>query len=55
MTEERNQKSTKEIVFSNMLSIETLIRVLEKKGIITQVDILEELRQFNLEQEAQRN
>ena len=55
MAKERKQVSIQEIAVSNMVSIEALVRSLEKKGVITQSEILEEIRLVKLEQESQRN
>ena len=40
---ERKQVSIQEIAVSNMISIEAMVRVLVKKGLVTQQEILEEL------------
>ena len=55
MEKERKKISIQEIAVSNMISIMALVRVLEKKGLITQAEILEEIKQVKLEQEANRN
>ncbi len=55
MAKERKQIPIQDIAVSNMVSIEALVRLLEKKGIITQSEILEEIRQVKLEQDANRN
>ncbi len=55
MVEDRKQIQIQEIAASSMISIEALIRILGKKGIITQAEILKEIRQVKLEQEAKRN
>ena len=47
--------SIQEIAVSNMISIEALVTVLVNKGLITQAEILEEIKQVKLEQEAGRN
>ncbi len=39
----RTEVSSDELVYSNTLSIEALVRVLEKKGIVTQREVLDEL------------
>ena len=55
MVEQKKQIPIQEIAASNMISFEVLVRVLGKKGIITQAEILKEIRQVKLEQEADRN
>jgi len=54
MSEEK-QVSIQEIAVSNMVSIEAMVRVLVKKGLVTQQEILEEIKLIELEQEATRN
>ncbi len=39
----RKEVSSDELVYSNMMSIEALFRVLQKKGIVTQREVLDEL------------
>jgi len=39
----RSEVSFDELSYSNTLSIEALVRVLEKKGILTQREVLDEL------------
>ncbi len=39
----RTEVSFDELSYSNMMSIEALVRVLEKKGILTQREVLDEL------------
>ncbi len=39
----RTDVSSDELSYSNMMSIEALVRVLEKKGIVTQREVLDEL------------
>ena len=55
MAEERKQIPIQDIAVSNMVSIEALVRVLVKRGFVMQAEILEEIRQVQSEQEAQRN
>ncbi len=55
MKNEDKQVSIQEIAISNMISIEALVRILVKKGAVTQEEILEEIRQVKLDQEAKRN
>ncbi len=47
--------SIQEIAVSNMVSIEAIVRVLVKKGLATQQELLEEIKQVKIEQEAKRN
>ena len=39
----RKEVSFDELVYSNMMSIEALFRVLQRKGIVTQQEVLDEL------------
>ncbi len=55
MAEQKKQIPIEEIYISNMVLIEAFVRVLVKKGLITQTEILEEIRQVKLDQEAKRN
>ena len=48
MKNEDKQVSIQELAVSNMISIEALVRVLVKKGAVTQAEILEEIRQVKL-------
>lgn len=43
--------SNQELLLSNMLEIQALIRILEKKGITNQKEILEEVKKLKLEME----
>ena len=54
MSEEK-QVSIQEIAVSNMISIEALVRILVKRGFITKVEIMDEVKQVKFEQEAKRN
>ncbi len=54
MSEEK-QVSIQEIAVSNMISIEAMVRVLVKKGLVTQQEILEEIELVELAQENERN
>ncbi len=45
--------SNEELILSNMLEIQALIRILEKKGITTMSEILEEIVKVKDELEAQ--
>ncbi len=55
MSQDRKQVSLQEIALSNMVSIEAMMRVLVSKGLITQKEVLDEIKQVRLEQEAKRN
>jgi len=54
MSEER-QVSIQEIAVSNMISIEAMVRVLVKKKLVTQQELLEEIKLVELAQESERN
>ena len=43
--------SNQELLVSNILEIQTLIRILEKKGITNQYEILEEVKTLQIEME----
>ena len=43
--------SNEELLFSNMLEIQALIRILERKGITNQAEILEEIKKLKVEME----
>ncbi len=43
--------SNQELLVSNMLEIQALIRILERKGITNQVEILEEVKKLKAEME----
>ena len=43
--------SNQELLVSNMLEIQALIRILEKKGITNKVEILEEVKKLQAEME----
>lgn len=49
----RKLVSNEELILSNMLEIQALIRILERKGITTQSEILEEVVKVKEELEAQ--
>ena len=55
MLNDKKQVSIQEIAVSNMISIEALVRVLVKEGLVTRAEILEEIKQVKLEQESKRN
>ena len=50
MSEEK-QVSIQEIAVSNMISIEAMVRVFVKKGLVTQQEILKEIKLVELAQE----
>jgi len=53
MEEKNNTKKTvslEEITVSNIYEIEAVIRVLEKKGLLTHQEVLEELKKIKEEQ-----
>lgn len=52
---EKKTVSIQEIAVSNMVSIEAIIRVLVRKGLITQEEILEEVKDVEDRTEANRN
>lgn len=49
--------SNEELILSNMLEIQALIRIMERKGITTQSEILEEVVKLKdeLEEQVKRN
>lgn len=49
----RKLVSNEELILSNMLEIQALIRILERKGVTTQSEILEEVVKVKEELEAQ--
>lgn len=53
----RKLVTNEELILSNMLEIQALIRILEKKGITTQSEILEEVVKVKdeLEEQVKRN
>ena len=44
-----------EIAYSNMMSIEALVSLLTRKGLITEREILDELRAIKLRDEKEKN
>jgi len=54
MSEEK-QVSIQEIAVSNMISIEAMVRILVNPLFITKEEIMDEVKQVKLEQEAKRN
>ena len=51
----RETVSFEEIAYSNMMSIEALVSLLTRKGLITQQEILEELKAIKLRDEKEKN
>lgn len=56
MTDNNNKKtvSIEEITISNMYEIEALIRLLEKKGLLTHEEVLNELKILKQERDGQK-
>ena len=52
---ERETVTYKEIANSNMMSIEALVSLLTRKGLITELEILEELKAVRLRDEKEKN
>ena len=46
--------SLQELAVSNMLSIEAMMRLLVRKGVLTEREVLDELKQVRLENEQVR-
>ncbi len=53
MTEQKI--SYEEIAYSNMMSIEAIVSLLTRKGLITQQEILDELKAIRLRDEKDKN
>ena len=53
MTEQKI--SYEEIAYSNMMSIEAIVSLLTRKGLITQQEILDELKAIRLRDEKEKN
>lgn len=47
--------TAEELLISNMHTIEALFRVLEKKGIVTQEEVLEEIKVLEAERRKKHN
>ena len=47
--------SYEEIAYSNMLSIEAVVSLLTRKGLITQQEILDELKAIRVRDEQEKN
>ena len=52
---EKQTVSHDEIAYSNMMSIEALVSLLTRKGLITQQEILDELKAIRLRDEKEKN
>ena len=52
---ERETVTYKEIAHSNMMSIEALVSLLTRKGLITKQEILDELKAVRLRDEKEKN
>jgi len=53
MTEQKI--SYEEIAYSNMMSIEAIVSLLTRKGLITQQEILDELKAIRVRDEKEKN
>jgi len=53
MTEQK--VSYEEIAYSNMMSIEAIVSLLTRKGLITQQEILDELKAIRVRDEQEQN
>ena len=52
---ERKTITYEEIAYSNMMSIEALVSLLTRKGIITEREILNELKAIKIRDEKEKN
>ena len=52
---ERETVTYKEIAYSNMMSIEAIVSLLTRKGLITQQEILDELKAIRFRDEKDKN
>ena len=52
---ERETVTYKEIAYSNMMSIEALVSLLTRKGLITEQEILDELKAIKIRDEKEKN
>ena len=52
---ERETVTYKEIAYSNMMSIEALVSLLTRKGLITEREILDELKAIKIRDEKEKN
>ena len=51
MSKDKPMASIEELVISNMLEVQAIIRIFERKGLITQDEILDEVGKLKLEME----
>jgi len=51
----RKTVTYEEIAYSNMMSIEALVSLLTRKGLITQQEVLDELKAIKLRDEKEKN
>jgi len=51
----RKTVNYEEIAYSNMMSIEALVSLLTRKGLITEQEILDELRAIKLRDDKEKN
>ena len=51
----RKSISYEEIAYSNMMSIEAIVSLLTRKGLITQQEILDELKAIRVRDEREKN
>ena len=51
----RKSVSYKEIAYSNMMSIEAIVSLLTRKGLITQQEILDELKAIRVRDKKEKN
>ena len=52
---ERKTITYEEIAYSNMMSIEALVSLLTRKGMITEQEILDELKAIKIRDEKEKN
>ncbi len=52
---ERKTITYEEIAYSNMMSIEALVSLLTRKGLITEQEILDELKAIRIRDEREKN
>ena len=52
---ERKTITYEEIAYSNMMSIEALVSLLTRKGLITEQEILDELKAIKIRDEKKKN
>ena len=52
---ERKTVTYEEIAYSNMMSIEALVSLLTRKGLITEQEILDELKAIKIRDEKEKN